>query len=228
MAAAGAFITQSAAKTDIESGRPLGAGPPHLANRLTATVTPVAGDPPRAKYLRSDRVEQHLIDWDSEQGSIRAERNWARVAFEREGLEQLTTWNGPQPNGLVGACRSENLAVGAECQMPNSGAVPRVGGERTQVRRRPQPNGIVGAILLTFFLRASFAEGADAGWTVGHQLLVQLAGVGVTVLYAAIVTLVLAFLVQKTVGLRVSDEAEMAGLDHSAHGEHGYGLLNPT
>jgi ammonium transporter, Amt family len=27
-------------------------------------------------------------------------------------------------------------------------------------------------------------------------------------------------------GIRSSDKDEMAGLDHSYHGEHGYGMLN--
>ncbi|MCA8922290.1 MAG: ammonium transporter [Deltaproteobacteria bacterium] len=88
--------------------------------------------------------------------------------------------------------------------------------------------GIVGAILLTFFLRPSWVAGQDASWSLGHQLLVQAEGVLVSVGYAGVVTLVLVVLVDRTIGLRVSEPEEMAGLDHSLHGEHGYGLLNPN
>jgi ammonia channel protein AmtB len=33
-------------------------------------------------------------------------------------------------------------------------------------------------------------------------------------------------LVEKTVGFRLSDREEKAGLDHVVHGETGYGLMN--
>jgi ammonia channel protein AmtB len=32
--------------------------------------------------------------------------------------------------------------------------------------------------------------------------------------------------VQKTIGMRLPDEDELAGMDHKLHGETGYGLLN--
>jgi Amt family ammonium transporter len=40
--------------------------------------------------------------------------------------------------------------------------------------------------------------------------------------YSAVVTLVLAFLVEKLVGLRAKDREEEIGLDLSQHGEAGY------
>jgi Amt family ammonium transporter len=33
-------------------------------------------------------------------------------------------------------------------------------------------------------------------------------------------------LVNKLVGFKIEDQDELAGMDHSLHGEHGYGLLN--
>ncbi|MCC6683336.1 MAG: ammonium transporter [Phycisphaeraceae bacterium] len=87
--------------------------------------------------------------------------------------------------------------------------------------------GIFGAIGLTFGIRASWVAANTAeGWTVGHQLGVQLMAVATTVVYAAVLTLLIAVLVDKTVGLRLSEVEERAGLDQSLHGEHGYGLLN--
>jgi Amt family ammonium transporter len=87
--------------------------------------------------------------------------------------------------------------------------------------------GIFGAVGLTFGIRASWvAANADATWSVSGQLMVQLAAVGATIVYASVLTLVIVFLVDKTVGFRLDESSEMAGMDHSLHGEHGYGLLN--
>jgi len=92
--------------------------------------------------------------------------------------------------------------------------------------------GIVGAILLTFFIRSSWmkeAALAEGGhWSVLQQLGVQVTAVAIAISYAAIGTFILVFLVDKIVGLRSSDMGEMAGLDSSYHGEHGYGLLNAS
>lgn len=90
-------------------------------------------------------------------------------------------------------------------------------------------SGITGALLLTFFIRPSWmAEAAQkaGSWTVWQQLGVQSTAVGITILYAAICTLLLVWLVEKTVGFRMEEKDEMAGMDHTLHGEHGYGLLN--
>ncbi|MEM9457009.1 MAG: ammonium transporter [Myxococcota bacterium] len=90
--------------------------------------------------------------------------------------------------------------------------------------------GIVGAVVLTFFVRDSWmaeaAEAAGGTWTMIDQLGVQLAGVGVTIVYAGICTLGILVVVDKLVGLRIEEKSEMAGMDHSEHGEDGYGMLN--
>lgn len=90
--------------------------------------------------------------------------------------------------------------------------------------------GILGAVLLTFFIRDSWmhaaAEAAGGSWTVWQQLGVQVSAVAITIVYTSIVSLILAFLVEKTVGFRLDARSEMAGLDQSLHGEHAYGLLN--
>ena len=82
--------------------------------------------------------------------------------------------------------------------------------------------GIVGAIGLTFLLR-DVPEGGIMT-QLGHQSL----GVLVAAIAAAVVTYVLLIVVDKTVGLRLDERRELAGLDHSFHGEHGYGMLNPN
>ena len=47
-------------------------------------------------------------------------------------------------------------------------------------------------------------------------------GAGAVLLYSAIGTAILAFIVKFTVGLRLSDEEEAAGADESEHAESGY------
>ena len=92
--------------------------------------------------------------------------------------------------------------------------------------------GITGAILLSFFIRKSWmadaAVAAGGSWTVWNQLVVQLAAVVIAILYAAAITMVILIFVKKTVGLRAQEHCEMAGLDHSFHGERGYGMLAPS
>jgi len=80
--------------------------------------------------------------------------------------------------------------------------------------------GVVGAVGLTFFLRSVPEHGF------GLQLWYQIEGVMVSIGYAAIGTLILCVFVEKIFGFRMKKEDEMAGMDHSLHSEHGYGLLN--
>jgi Amt family ammonium transporter len=90
--------------------------------------------------------------------------------------------------------------------------------------------GITGAIGLTFFIRPSWmadaAEAAGGSWTLWQQLFVQVKAVGLTIGYCVVVTFVLAVVIDKVFGLRLSKRDEGVGLDQSIHGEHGYGLLN--
>jgi len=92
--------------------------------------------------------------------------------------------------------------------------------------------GIVGALFLSFLVRDSWMQqaaiAAGGHWSVWNQFAVQVVAVLVAIIYAAGMTFILLFLINKVVPLRVSIEEEMAGLDHSFHGEHGYGMLNPS
>ena len=72
--------------------------------------------------------------------------------------------------------------------------------------------------------RAAASAGPD-GWTAWNQLTVQLTGMGATVCLSVIATLIICIIVEKTVGFRLDDQKEMAGLDYSLHGESGYGLI---
>ena len=56
----------------------------------------------------------------------------------------------------------------------------------------------------------------------GHQLLNQIGGIAIAWAISIVGTLVLLFLVDKTIGLRVSASDEIQGLDLTQHGEEGY------
>jgi Amt family ammonium transporter len=61
--------------------------------------------------------------------------------------------------------------------------------------------------------------GIDGNW---HQLLNQSIGIAIAWVISIVGTLVLLFLIDKTIGLRLSAEDEATGLDLSQHGEEGY------
>jgi Amt family ammonium transporter len=94
--------------------------------------------------------------------------------------------------------------------------------------------GTVGALLTGIFaasvINPVFKDAAGnplpSGAIDGHwgQMLNQLAGVGIAWGISIVGTLILLFVVDKIIGLRVSPEQEAAGLDLSQHGEEGYDL----
>jgi ammonium transporter, Amt family len=87
--------------------------------------------------------------------------------------------------------------------------------------------GIVGA-LLTGLCAAPFLGGAGlssvAGDSVVAQLLIQAKAVIVTLVYTGVVSFVILKVLDMTMGLRVTEEQEVEGLDLSLHDERGYNL----
>jgi ammonium transporter, Amt family len=86
--------------------------------------------------------------------------------------------------------------------------------------------GILGSLLVSFLALAVFGGGGLAeGQTAVGQLGVQAIGVGVTLVWSAVVTLIILKVVRAmTGGLRVSEDQEIEGLDLASHGERGYDL----
>jgi Amt family ammonium transporter len=74
--------------------------------------------------------------------------------------------------------------------------------------------GIIGALLT-----GVFASEAINPLSKGHSIITQGKGVLVTVVYSGVVTLIILLICQFTTGVRVSEEAEVEGLDMSQHGE---------
>jgi len=75
--------------------------------------------------------------------------------------------------------------------------------------------GIVGAILTGFF--AVEAIGGVAGGM--GQVVTQIVGVAITVVYVAVLTFVILKVIDMVMGLRVTEEQEREGLDTALHGE---------
>jgi len=90
--------------------------------------------------------------------------------------------------------------------------------------------GTLGALLTgllaTKAINAVFGANVSTGAIDGHwgQLLNQSVGVLIAWSISIVGTLILLFLVDKVIGLRLSAEDESAGLDLSQHGEEGYDL----
>ena len=81
--------------------------------------------------------------------------------------------------------------------------------------------GVVGAILTGIFAVSRIGGSGKAGLADGHyaQILVQIEGVAVTVIWSAVVSFILLKFIDRIMGLRVSAEDESMGLDLALHGE---------
>jgi Amt family ammonium transporter len=94
--------------------------------------------------------------------------------------------------------------------------------------------GILGALLTGVFASPSLGGPSAMGdwvtatmvtpadYSIAAQVWIQAKAVGVTVLWSGIVSVVAYFIVDKTIGLRVSEEDEREGLDITSHGETAY------
>ena len=86
-------------------------------------------------------------------------------------------------------------------------------------------NGIWGTIAVGLFATSSAPGFASAGITEGlfygggiDQLIKQLGGMGVTAVWTVVTITIAFFVIKKTIGLRVSEEEEITGLDATEHG----------
>jgi Amt family ammonium transporter len=82
--------------------------------------------------------------------------------------------------------------------------------------------GIVGAVLTGVFAKAAIAgKDAPLGLIDGNagQVLTQIYGVVITIVFTAIVSLIILKIIDWTIGLRVDEATERDGLDLNLHGE---------
>jgi Amt family ammonium transporter len=82
--------------------------------------------------------------------------------------------------------------------------------------------GLIGTIYLGFFATGTgLFTGGDAG-----QLLVQVVAALGVLIYSFVVAYVIGFVIEKTIGFRIKNEDELAGVDTVVHGEEGYVLAD--
>jgi Amt family ammonium transporter len=91
--------------------------------------------------------------------------------------------------------------------------------------------GIIGSLLLGFFADPAInAVVTDPGLFItggGTALLTdQLVAIGATIVFSGVISLILAKAIDLVIGLRVSEDDEIAGLDISQHAETGYNFAD--
>ena len=82
--------------------------------------------------------------------------------------------------------------------------------------------GIVGAIGTAVVYQPFLGGPGDGSTALGAQLWIQTFSVLVTIAWAGIGTLIAGLIVKALIGLRVTEDAEVEGLDISEHGERAY------
>lgn len=82
--------------------------------------------------------------------------------------------------------------------------------------------GLIGTLYLGFFANGTgLFMGGD-----GTQLLVQAIAAGAVLVYSFVLAYAIGFVIEKTIGFRVKNEDEVAGIDTVVHGEEGYVLTD--
>lgn len=85
--------------------------------------------------------------------------------------------------------------------------------------------GATGTFLAAVFVSTAFGGvGYAEGMTMGSQFGVQALGVGATIVWSAVVSLLIIKVTKAVCGIRVSDDEAIEGLDFTSHGEKGYHL----
>jgi len=84
--------------------------------------------------------------------------------------------------------------------------------------------GLTGALLTGVFAQKALNDSGANGALFGdpHQLVVQMIACAASGGYALVATLVILKVLDKTIGLRVTEQDEREGLDTTQHGEEGY------
>ncbi|HXH33586.1 MAG TPA: ammonium transporter [Plantibacter sp.] len=82
--------------------------------------------------------------------------------------------------------------------------------------------GMIGTLYLGFFANGTgLFMGGD-----GSQLLVQAIAAFSVLIYSFVLAFIIGFAIEKTIGFRIKNEDEVAGIDTAVHGEEGYVLLD--
>jgi len=82
--------------------------------------------------------------------------------------------------------------------------------------------GILGGLLTGILAAPGLGGAGGEDFSIAGQLLVQAKAMGLTIVWSGVVAFVAIKIVDMTIGLRVSEEAEREGLDITSHGESAY------
>ncbi len=89
--------------------------------------------------------------------------------------------------------------------------------------------GLIGTVVIGFLSTGGsvfFTSEGTFGFGGFEQLIIQIVIAAVALIYSGVITLVIALVIKKVMGWRVSEEAESRGIDLAEHGESAYeGLL---
>ena len=83
--------------------------------------------------------------------------------------------------------------------------------------------GIIGTLLTAVFAATSFG-GLGLERSIGDQFVIQATGVLATIVWCGVISFVLLKVIDAVIGLRVTEQEEIEGLDHVLHEESGYNL----
>jgi Amt family ammonium transporter len=139
------------------------------------------------------------------------------------GLATITPASGfvgPMPALLIG------MAAGAICYMALNMKTKFGYDDSLDAFGVHGVGGILGTLGAGFFAEKIINPSGADGLFFGnpHQLLVQFMSIAVVAIFSFVVTLILLKVVDLTLGLRISAEEEMIGLDLTQHEESGYTL----
>ena len=84
--------------------------------------------------------------------------------------------------------------------------------------------GVIGSLLIGFFATGGVQSKVAGAFYGGgfHQLGIQAIGVFAVLGYSLVASAVLAFLIDKAIGMRVTEDVEVAGIDQEEHAETAY------
>ena len=85
-------------------------------------------------------------------------------------------------------------------------------------------SGVWGAIATGIFASPAINEAAGLLFGNPNQLTIQIISIIATAVYAFVVSIILAKILDKTIGIRVDEKEEIGGLDANLHNESGYRL----
>jgi len=84
--------------------------------------------------------------------------------------------------------------------------------------------GVIGTLYLGFFATGTgLVYGPATGAT---QLMVQAIAAFSVMIYSFVLAFAIGYILEKTIGFRIKNEDEVAGIDSAVHGEEGYVLVN--